>query len=52
MGIEITEKTKETRVTQTSMLNTHRSLYFGLNGYSTHAPCLMHGTTYTSVLIG
>ena len=33
MGIEITEKIKETRVKQASMLNTQRSL-FGLNGYA------------------
>ena len=33
MGIEITEKSKETRVKQASMLNTQRSL-FGLNGYA------------------
>ena len=32
MGIEIAEKSKETRVKQASMLNTQRSL-FGLNGY-------------------
>ena len=31
MGIEIVEKSKETRVKQASMLNTQRSL-FGLNG--------------------
>ena len=31
MGIEITEKARETRVKQTSMLNTQKSL-FGLNG--------------------
>ena len=33
MRIEITEKIKETRVKQASMLNTQRSL-FGLNGYA------------------
>ena len=32
MGIEIVEKSKETRVKQASMLNTQKSL-FGLNGY-------------------
>ena len=32
MGIEIVEKSKETRVKQASMLNMERSL-FGLNGY-------------------
>ena len=32
MGIEIAEKSKETKVKQASMLNTQRSL-FGLNGY-------------------
>ena len=32
MGIEIAEKSKETRVKQASMLNTQRFL-FGLNGY-------------------
>ena len=32
MGIEITEKSKETKIKQAGLLNTEKSL-FGLNGY-------------------
>ena len=42
MGIEITEKSRETRVKQASMLNTEISL-FGLNGHGRRLPRSSHG---------